>query len=1090
METSTTTNWLEVIVIESSDDDGPDLSQNQRNEEETCLKNALNSRATGTITKQQNECLELYILILPHLSGDQARANLIDADWNVERAVNNTLCSISSSTKEQRTEVRQKSPCSFMHQHSTIQGSTGTKECLTAAAKSHNGEAKLASAHHKSPTTKRALTFKEIAAEPNNRVTHSEQPMSEQWRVCIQRTKVSGEPHFIDADFPPAPQSLDGRERLNSNSTNCGRAPLVKCRCGVPAAAKQVQADGPNYGRFYLACGQQNRRRANVVVVRRDQNNDDATRKKKHVNEIVKETTEELPLDEEEKALSATQLILIHNPYAKKQKTLSTPTKMDRSVASTTAAVAASPPTPSTPLRENCNFFQWDVGGALGAATSATTSSGYGNPIRIFSWFRFGLEHNCVLYKKYIDTSQIRQGAVGNCWFLSALAVVAEKPYLIQKVVPHDTLNEMGCYQVNLFLDGQWRPVIVDSYLPVVLDPVNRVKGKKSTFDGTRLRGGIPVQVKRTLRCTGSPGGSNSTSCIALPAFCAAPDRQLWAPMVEKAYAKAHGSYQQLSGGFIAEGLQDLTGAPIETVVFQAGLFDRDAFWIKLLSFHTAGFLMGVATARGGDGLVGEHAYSVLDVLEVTDSIIGEQSKVTDYFRCSKSPDVIVVEQSQPKNASAENHHPQSEQAIHQTMKHGTERTTIRLVRIRNPWGKREWQGDWSADSERWTQKLRKRLGSATFAKGDGTFYMSFEDMLQRFHHMDVAKTQEVRTESNACIVRILSRNVCFSRYFYVQGWVHNSVEGLVISGCDPLASSQFVYSLTVSQTTQAFVTVIQPKKRSNTKSLYWYCDPSMLLLRRLQNGEWQCVACIFSGVKRQNHVDVFLEAGCRYYCVPFSCLASQQELYSDRATYPFRLMTYSSESVVIEPHSAADCKGYSEFSLVDAAVTSLLHKELLARDFKLVYPVAASGALACVHGEGSLYFLAINGACDDYLSLRLTVDLPDGLLIVLGRSEDSYDLPPNSQRLCLVVASNGKQSVATELNFRYMSSSVSVKRRPASANQSDHRRLVARQQLGSGIDLSLSGDLLTGNIDPGTIQTSGGGTIDTYLWIPQLGAF
>ena len=77
----------------------------------------------------------------------------------------------------------------------------------------------------------------------------------------------------------------------------------------------------------------------------------------------------------------------------------------------------------------------------------------------------------------------------------------------------------------------------------------------------------------------------------------------------------------------------------------------------------------------------------------------------------------------------------------------GQERCDVRLVRIRNPWGKREWKGDFSAnDSERWTHALRKKLGN-TFSEGDGTFFMSFQDMLERFHHMDVAKTRQVRAQ-------------------------------------------------------------------------------------------------------------------------------------------------------------------------------------------------------------------------------------------------------------------------------------------------------------------------------------------------------
>jgi calpain-15 len=154
--------------------------------------------------------------------------------------------------------------------------------------------------------------------------------------------------------------------------------------------------------------------------------------------------------------------------------------------------------------------------------------------------------------------------------------------------------------------------------------------------------------------------------------------------------------------------------------------------WVRMLSFVEVGFLMGVATSQGGDGLVGGHAYSVLDVIEVRDSIVGEQSKVTDFFCRSPENKKSKVD---PSDKQGDGDDAKSTLG---------ERTTVRLVRIRNPWGTKEWKGDWSADSERWTKALRQRLGSDTFAKGDGTFFMSYDDMLERFHHMDVAKTREV----------------------------------------------------------------------------------------------------------------------------------------------------------------------------------------------------------------------------------------------------------------------------------------------------------------------------------------------------------
>lgn len=261
------------------------------------------------------------------------------------------------------------------------------------------------------------------------------------------------------------------------------------------------------------------------------------------------------------------------------------------------------------------------------------------------------MEGEYDVYHGIIEPNDIKQGKLGDCWFMCALSSLAERPELVKRLFLIESANAEGLYRVRFCKDGEWVTITIDDYFP----------------------------------CFPNAG----------PIFSRSQGFELWVLLLEKAYAKIHGSYMLLRGGWAAEGMSDLTGCPTENIDFEKDdaklKIKQDKLWPYLVQCDVEGALLSASTQgedrwseTGGPsqkgGLVPGHAYTLISVKEA----------------CSH-----------------------------------------RLLNIRNPWGTFEWNGNWGDNSPLWTKRMRDAL-NPNLTANDGTFWMSFEDFLKNFSGVNI----------------------------------------------------------------------------------------------------------------------------------------------------------------------------------------------------------------------------------------------------------------------------------------------------------------------------------------------------------------
>ena len=298
-----------------------------------------------------------------------------------------------------------------------------------------------------------------------------------------------------------------------------------------------------------------------------------------------------------------------------------------------------------------------------------------------------------IVMIRRVDAMSVSQDLVSDCSFVCSLCIAADferkfKKQLITKIIyPQKAgvpvFNAYGKYLVKLFLNGVYRKVIVDDFLPV--GPQNQ------------------------LLC--SSGEYNDQSL------------ELWVSIIEKAYMKVNGGYD-FPGSNSGIDLYALTGWIPEQVFFAEDR--KDGLTLSISPSSET----GVVNARA------------LDHRQPEDRAWERMESALSFGDClvtiSTGPKIDTTSQSvdgKPiKGLTAEDELTTGLVPGHAYAVLDVQNVCgLRLMKVKNPWARKPWKGRFSQqDSSSWTPALKSALGlkesELNQMSSKGIFWIEFTD--------------------------------------------------------------------------------------------------------------------------------------------------------------------------------------------------------------------------------------------------------------------------------------------------------------------------------------------------------------------------
>ncbi|CAG7681524.1 unnamed protein product [Allacma fusca] len=294
----------------------------------------------------------------------------------------------------------------------------------------------------------------------------------------------------------------------------------------------------------------------------------------------------------------------------------------------------------------------------------------------------------------------IVSGKLGDRWLVSCLGCLWLSRELFYRVVPADQTfadknivknsdDYAGIFRFRLWWCGEWREVLVDDRLPTVNARLVFINSQHSD--------------------------------------------QFWASLLEKAYAKLHGSYEALKYGSTLDGFADLTGGITESIRLRQDPTSCSKILNKLLQMTSVITVAVHASAQ--PNRQADH-------------------KLANGIQIALNYRVYAVEKVDTYGGEP-----------------------IQLVRLRASGLIAEYVGAWSKSSLEWDDVpagVVDRLAVKQLA--DGEFWMPYGDFLKTFTHMEVIHLDEETSKDEVTLLGKTSWNV----RQYQGSWMR----GVTAGGC------------------------------------------------------------------------------------------------------------------------------------------------------------------------------------------------------------------------------------------------------------------------------------------------------------------